>query len=154
MISNQLERSRIFLYQLAQIEREQLIPTLDHPIRSLFKLERKNIDMKKEVLFPYHHSLQILSLLHGNQSGTPIEKIDWLMNKRVFSEAFAQDLKEAVSHILTLYVNQRWKQVKSGNELTSIVSFTRLSTREKEELILSLKTLRELQGQVFAQFSL
>jgi len=154
VISNQMERSEIFLYQLAQIERERMIPTLDHPIRSLFKLERKTIDMKKEVLFPYHHSLQILSLLQRNQSGTPIEKIEWLMNKRVFSAAFGQDLMEAVSHILTLYVNQRWQQVKSGNELTSIVSFTKLSTREKEELILSLKTLRELQSQVFAHFSL
>jgi CBS domain-containing protein len=154
VISNQMERSRIFLFRLAQIEREHPIPSLDQPIRSLFKLERKTIDMKKEVLFPYHHSLQILSLLQGKQSGTPMEKIEWLMNKRAFSDAFAQDLREAVSHILTLYVNQRWHQEKNGSERTSIISFTRLSTREKEELILSLKTLRELQRQVFTHFSL
>lgn len=152
-IAEQMQRSRIFLYRLVQIEKEHPIPTLDQPIRSLFKLERKSIDMKKEVLFPYHHSLQILSLLHGKQSGTPIEKIDFLREKRVFSEAFTLDLKEAVSHILTMYVTQRWQQAKTGSELTSVVSFARLSTREKEELILSLKTLRELQSQVSAHFS-
>lgn len=153
VISDQMQRSRIFLYRLTQIEREHPIPSLDQPIRSLFKLERKTIDMKKDVLFPYHHSLQILSLLQGKHSGTPMEKIDWLKDKRAFSDGFAQDLKEAVSHILTLYVNQRWQLAKGSKELTSIVSFTRLSTREKEELILSLKTLRELQSQVFAHFS-
>ncbi len=153
LIAEQMKRSRIFLYRLAQLEKENPIPTLDQPIRSLFKLERKSIDMKKEVLFPYHHSLQILSLLHGKQSGTPIEKINFLKAKRVFSESFSLDLKEAVSTILAMYVTQRWQQAKSGSELTSVVSFARLSTREKEELILSLKTLRELQSQVFAHFS-
>jgi CBS domain-containing protein len=153
MIAEQMKRSRIFLYRLAQLEKENPIPTLDQPIRSLFKLERKSIDMKKEVLFPYHHSLQILSLLHGKQSGTPIEKINFLKEKKVFSESFSLDLKEAVSTILTMYVTQRWQQAKAGSELTSVVSFARLSTREKEELILSLKTLRELQSHVFAHFS-
>jgi CBS domain-containing protein len=153
MIAEQMKRSRIFLYRLAQLEKENPIPTLDQPIRSLFKLERKSIDMKKEVLFPYHHCLQILSLLHGKQSGTPIEKINFLKEKKVFSESFSLDLKEAVSTILTMYVTQRWQQAKAGSELTSVVSFARLSTREKEELILSLKTLRELQSQVFAHFS-
>jgi CBS domain-containing protein len=154
VINNQMNRSKIFLYRLTQIEKEHLIPTLDQPIRSLLKLERKSIDMKKEVLFPYHHSLQILSLLQGKQSGTPIENIAWLKDKGIFSEPFAKDLKKAISQILTLYVNQRWQQTKAGNGLTSIVSFITLSTREKEELILSLKTLRELQSQVFAHFSI
>ncbi|WP_026583650.1 DUF294 nucleotidyltransferase-like domain-containing protein [Bacillus sp. J33] len=153
MIAEQMKRSRIFLYRLTQLEKENQIPTLDQPIRSLFKLERKNIDMKKEVLFPYHHSLQILSLLNGKQTGTPIEKIDFLKERKVFSKEYAFDLKEAVNTILTMYITQRWQQAKAGNELTSTVSFARLSTREKEELILSLKTLRELQSQVFAHFS-
>ncbi|WP_370223674.1 DUF294 nucleotidyltransferase-like domain-containing protein [Cytobacillus sp.] len=151
--AKQIKRSRIFLYRLAQLEKEHSIPTLDQPIRSLFKLHRKSMDMKKEVLFPYHHSLQILSLMHGKISGTPLEKIDFLKDRQVFSKEFAHDLKEAVSTIMTLYVTQRWQQEKSGAALSSVVSFTRMSTREKEELILSLKTLRELQSQAIAGFS-
>ncbi|MDZ5471840.1 DUF294 nucleotidyltransferase-like domain-containing protein [Bacillus sp. 31A1R] len=152
-VTNLLKRSKIFLFRLAQIEREYQIPSLEQPIRSLFKLERKSIDMKKEVLFPYHHSLQILSVLNGKVSGTPLEKIDYLKSKGIFSETFTHDLREAVEQVLTLYVRQRWNQAKTGKELNSTVSFTRLTTREKEELILSLNTLKELQGQVFAQFS-
>lgn len=153
-IKEYLQRSKIFLFRLTQVEREHQIPTLDQPIRSLFKLERKSMDMKKEVLFPYHHSLQILALINGSISGTPIEKIDSLKEKGILSETFAQDLKEAVDQILALYVRQRWQQGKKGEKSTSTISFTRLSTREKEELILSLKTLRELQSHVFAHFSI
>ncbi|WP_159346433.1 DUF294 nucleotidyltransferase-like domain-containing protein [Cytobacillus firmus] len=154
MAQEQMKRSRIFLYRLAQLEREHPIPTLDQPLRSLFKLQRKSMDMKKEVLFPYHHSLQILSLMHGKLSGTPLEKIDFLQERQVFSKEFAQDLRGSVSTILTLYVTQRWQQEKSGATPSSVVSFTRMSTREKEELILSLKTLKELQSQAMARFSL
>ncbi len=154
LAAEQVKRSRIFLYRLAQLEKEHAIPALDQPIRSLFKLHRKNIDMKKDILFPYHHSLQILSLIHGKLSGTPMEKIDFLQEKQVFSKEFASDLKEAVSTIMTLYVTQRWQQEKAGASFSSVISFTRMSTREKEELILSLKTLRELQSQAIARFSL
>jgi CBS domain-containing protein len=103
-----LERSKIFLYRMAQAEREQEIPTLDEPIRALFKIGRKSIDMKKEILFPFHHSLQILALYYGGIPGTPLEKIAALQEKGVFNEAFADDLKEAFSHVLNLYIRQRW----------------------------------------------
>lgn len=83
-----------------------------------------------------------------------MEKIDFLQEKQVFSKEFASDLKEAVSTIMTLYVTQRWQQEKAGASFSSVISFTRMSTREKEELILSLKTLRELQSQAIARFSL
>lgn len=154
LAAEQIKRFRIFLFRLAQLEKEHAIPTLDQPIRSLFKLHRKNIDMKKDILFPYHHSLQILSLVHGKLSGTPLEKIDFLQEKQVFSKELAHDLRGSVSTIMTLYVTQRWQQEKSGAALSSVVSFTRMSTREKEELILSLKTLRVLQSQAIAGFSL
>lgn len=153
MIVNLLERSRIFLYRLIEMEREHPIPTLDQPIRSLFKLERKSIDMKKSILFPYHHSLQILSLLHGIPTGTPFEKIDRLTDKGVFSEHFASDLKRAAGQVLALYMKHRMNQVRRGEELTSVIQFTRLSSREKDELILSLRTLKDLQSQVTSHYS-
>jgi len=143
-----LKRSKIFLFRLSQVEREHVIPTLDQPIRSLFKLERKQLDMKKEVLFPYHHSLQILTLLHGGRSGMSVDKISFLKEKGVLSEVFANDLKRAAEEVLRLYVTQRWQ-----HQGKSHIEFARLSTREKEELILSLKSLKELQSQVFANFT-
>jgi CBS domain-containing protein len=148
VIRELLQRSKIFLYRLTQIEREHVIPTLDQPIRSLFKLERKQMDMKKEVLFPYHHSLQILTLLHGGMSGTSVDKVIFLKEKGVLSDVFATDLKLAVEEVLRLYVTQRWQQQGKSH-----IEFARLSTREKEELILSLKSIKELQSQVFANFT-
>lgn len=150
-IKTLLDSSKIFLYRMAKMEREHPVQTLDQPILSLLRLERKSLNMKKRVLFPYHHSLQILSLLHSTSSGTSIEKINVLAEKGVLSMEFAHDLKEAVSHLLTLYVTQRWKQGEKGN---SPMNLAKLSSREKNELTLSLKTIKELQNQVFGHFSL
>ena len=148
-IAELLDRSKIFLYRMVQAEREQEIPTLDEPIRALFKLGRKSIDMKKEILFPFHHSLQILSIYHGEIPGTPLEKIASLKEKGIITEGFAEDLKEAFNHVLDLYIRQKWGN-KGGS---TVLSFATMSTRQKDELILSLRTLRELQGMVFARFS-
>jgi CBS domain-containing protein len=143
-----LDRSKIFLFRLAQVERTQVIPVLDQPIRSMFKIGRKSIDMKKEVLFPYHHSLQILALLHGVLGGTPLEKIEALRKKGVLTPAFAADLKAASSQVLSLYISMRWEGKGT------VLQFAALSTREKDELILSLRTMGELQSMVFARFPL
>lgn len=147
LIVDSLHRSKIFLYRLAQLEREHPIPSLEHPIRSLFRLEKKSIDMKKSLLFPYHHSLQILALAHEIPSGTPIEKMDALFDKGVISEAFLHELKETANQLLTLYVKQRWEKS------SSVINFPSLTSREKNELILGVKTLKELQGLVFGHFS-
>ncbi|MBY0097380.1 DUF294 nucleotidyltransferase-like domain-containing protein [Mesobacillus maritimus] len=141
-------RSKIFLYQLAQIERVQgKIPELDQPMISLFKKSRKSIDMKKEVLFPYHHSLQILALMNGILTGTPLEKIELLQEKGVFTADFADNLKSGIEQILAIYIRLRW------GGAGSILALNTLSTREKDELALSLHTLRGLQSMVFARFS-
>lgn len=154
MVEELLHGSKIFLYRLAQLEREHPIPDLDQPIRSLFKLERKSMDLKKEALFPYHHSLQILALLHGIPTGTPLEKIDALLDKGVVSPSFVQDVKDAVEQLLSLYIKQRRKQARRGEELTANIPFFQLSTKEKEALIWSLKVLRELQNNTWSNFSI
>lgn len=141
-----LGRSKIFLFRLAQLEKDQgKIPELS---RSLFKRNRKKIDLKKEVLFPYHHSLQILGLVHGVLNGTPVERSEALRVKGVFSADFAADLKAGVEQILSIYIRLRWHQSSK-----TVLSFNTLSTREKEELELSLHTLSELQNIVFSRFS-
>ncbi|WP_042350971.1 DUF294 nucleotidyltransferase-like domain-containing protein [Bacillus massiliigorillae] len=154
IIDETLQRYHLFLFRLAQIEQERPMTLLGQPIRSLFRLEKKCIDMKKDILFPYHHGLQILSMVHGVLSGTPFERIDALEQQGVFSHNFAHDLREAVNQVLTLYVQLRWKQAKKNGGSSSILYFTTLTTREKEELIISVKTLKELQNKLFYQFSM
>lgn len=153
-ITEQLERSKIFLYRMAQVEKEHQVPTLDHPIRSLFRLDRKQIDIKKEILFPFHHSLQILTLSHNIINGTPLERIDFLTRKKIITDHFAADLKTAFNEVMTIYVKQKWDQHRRGEKTSSVLTFTHLTTREKEELMLTLKTFRELQSQMLAEFSI
>ena len=95
--------------------------------------------MKKEVLFHYHHSLQILSLVIGIVSGTPIDRMNKLVNKKVLSANFAKDIETAVTEIMSIYVKQRWKQYQQKEPTTSVLNFTHLTSREKEDLILSLR---------------
>ncbi|WP_374723657.1 DUF294 nucleotidyltransferase-like domain-containing protein [Calidifontibacillus erzurumensis] len=153
-ITEQLERSKIFLYRMAQVEKEHQVPTLDHPIRSLFKLDRKQIDIKKDILFPFYHSLQILSLAYQIFAGTPMERIDYLVQKKVLTENLAVDLKTAYNETMSVYVKQKWNQYKRGESTSSVLTFTHLTTREKEELILTLKTVRELQSLMLSEFSI
>lgn len=151
-ILDSLDRAKIFLYRLSQLERENPIPTLEQPIRSMFRRNKKTLDLKKEVLFPYHHSLQILSLMHGITYGTPIEKIDQLHEKKILSENFQKDLKASISTILNYYVRNRYKQHENGEELTSTLTLTTLSTREKEELMLSIRLIKELQNHMLSYY--
>lgn len=147
-IAELLQRSKIFLYRMAEAEHE--IPTLSEPIRALFKMDRKSIDLKKEILFPFHHSLQILALCHGYLKGTPLEKLAFLTEKGVFTTAFSAELRAAFSDVLDVYLRQRWA-TKAGS---SVLTFSQIPTRQKDELILSLRSMRELQAQVFARFSM
>lgn len=151
-VADSLDRAKIFLYRLSQLERENPIPTLEQPIRSMFRRNKKQLDLKKEVLFPYHHSLQILSLMHGIIYGTPIEKIDQLHEKKILSENFQKDLKTSISTILNYYVRNRHQQHQNGGELTSTLMLTTLTTREKEELMLSIRLIKELQSHVLSYY--
>lgn len=148
----QMKNAKIFLYRLH--EQDHHIPSLDHPIRALFKLDRKQLDIKKEIFFPYHHCLQILSLEYGIISGTPFERIDRLVEKKAFSDSFGKDVKAAASDVMLLFVKQRWRQYKNKEKLTSVLHFSHLTTKEKEELILSVKILKEIQTLVNAHFQI
>ena len=152
MIREQLNRAKMFFFRLIEVERQHEIPTLDRPIRSLFGLERKTIDMKKEVLFPYHHSVQILGLIYGVVSGTPFERIEKLKDKHALSPSFAKDVQKAAENVLAIYVRHKWNQYKANQQASSVLSFTTMTTREKDELILSLKTLKQLQTQLLSRF--
>jgi CBS domain-containing protein len=151
-ITNTLDRAKIFLYRLSQLERENPIPTLEQPIRSIFKINKKQMDLKKEVLFPYHHSLQILSLMNGITYGTPIEKIDQLHEKKILSSNFQKDLKASIATILTYYVKNRYQQHQNKEKLTSTLNLTTLTTREKEELMLSIRLIKELQSHMLSYY--
>lgn len=151
-ILDSLDRAKIFLYRLSQLERENPIPTLEQPIRSMFRRNKKQLDLKREVLFPYHHSLQILALMHGITYGTPIEKIDQLHEKKILSENFQKDLKASISTILNYYVRNRFNQHQKGEELTSTLMLTTLTTREKEEIMLSIRLIKELQNHMLSYY--
>ncbi len=151
-ILDSLDRAKIFLYRLSQLERENPIPTLEQPIRSMFRRNKKQLDLKKEVLFPYHHSLQILALMHGITYGTPMEKIDQLHEQKILSENFQKDLKASISTILNYYVRNRYNQHQNGEELTSTLTLTTLTTREKEELMLSIRLIKELQNHMLSYY--
>ncbi|QGG48664.1 DUF294 nucleotidyltransferase-like domain-containing protein [Heliorestis convoluta] len=153
-IYNQLDRSGIFLFRLAQVEKEQPVPQLGDRIRSLFRLERKSIDIKKEALFPFHHALQILALHHGVVDGTPREKIQHLVNKDAMTSAFAEDLLNAFSTVMRIRVEYAWKKYERQEEVSSVVPFSYLRSNEKDELVRALKVLRSLQNHMFAEFGL
>jgi CBS domain-containing protein len=149
-IRNTLNRSKIFLFRLTQVEREHEIPIFDSPFRTILKVGRKQIHIKKEILFPLHHGLQILSLFYGMVGGTPKARIEKLVDAGVISKEFSSEMLSALELVLKLFIQVRWES--NGNH--SSISMDRLSSREKSLINTSLKTLREFQSLVFSHFSI
>ncbi len=154
MIKKQMKSSKIFLYRLAQVEKTQQVPLFEHPIRSLFGLDKKQMDIKKDSLFPFHHALQIISLGDEIIEGTPLQRLQRLVDKKLITESFYEDLKESFSIVMRIYVYNKWASLQRGEASTSIVKFTHLTTKEKENIILAQRMFRSLQNQMLSEFSL
>ncbi|MEL3970687.1 DUF294 nucleotidyltransferase-like domain-containing protein [Rossellomorea oryzaecorticis] len=147
-IRRQLKSSKILLVRMAQVEKTKPVPVLHSSIRSLLGMQRKEFSMKKEILFPFHHAMQILNLAHGNTTGSTLEKIEYLVVKGSISPGFSDDLREAFEEMMKLYMEL--KRNKQGDT----VQLSTLSTREKENLYHSVKTIREFQNMMLAHYSL
>lgn len=150
MVKGQLAKSQIFLYRMAEMEKENPVPTLDHPIRALFRMKREAIDSKKHVLFPLHHCLQLLAAQHGILGGKPLELVEKLTEGNVFSAQTADDIRFAYEVVMRIRVEGAWNAYKLGEEATSEVQFSHLRTKDKEELMMAMKTIRSLQNQTVA----
>ncbi|RXJ02924.1 hypothetical protein DS745_04890 [Anaerobacillus alkaliphilus] len=56
--------------------------------------------IKKEVLFPFHHCLQLLAIKDGIFEGTPLQRITELAKLNAINEDFAGELMYAYSILL------------------------------------------------------
>lgn len=153
-VSRQLGKSKIFLRRAAELEKNVPVPVLDHPIRALFRVKKEGMDIKKQALFPFHHSLQILSAEHGILGETPEEMIEHLKEKRVLDEPFADELLYAYEVVLHIRVTQSWDRYMLEEENSSEVSFRQMKSRDKEALIQALKAIRSLQTKAVATFGM
>ncbi|XXM72865.1 DUF294 nucleotidyltransferase-like domain-containing protein [Lysinibacillus sphaericus] len=147
-LERQMRNAKILMARMAQAEKTKPVPVLHSSIRSLLGRQRKEFSLKKEVLFPFHHALQILNLSHGNLTGSTLEKIAFLVKKGSITPAFGEDLKEAFEEVMKLYMEL--KRNKEGDT----VQLSTLTTREKESLYHSVKTIREFQNMMLSHYSL
>ncbi|WP_240376133.1 DUF294 nucleotidyltransferase-like domain-containing protein [Bacillus piscicola] len=153
-VQEQLQASTIFLYRAAELEQNLLVPHLDHPVRALFRLKREGINIKKEALFPFHHSLQILAAKHHIFGGTPRDKIEALHRKAVFQDTFVDDLLFAYETVLKIRIEKSWYRYERGERPTSELKFSQMKSREKEALMHALKIIRSLQAQAVNAFGM
>ncbi|WP_421382042.1 DUF294 nucleotidyltransferase-like domain-containing protein [Bacillus salacetis] len=137
MAAEQLQRGKIFLYRMAQSIKA--VPELNSSIRSFLGMTRKEIDLKKEILFPFHHSLQVLHLSHGGRSGSVLEKMSYLKDKQVYSSDFHEELLLAFHDLFKLLVDYKSKHPETGSKL----SLHSLSTMQKERLYYSVEKIKE-----------
>ncbi|WP_404405612.1 DUF294 nucleotidyltransferase-like domain-containing protein [Jeotgalibacillus malaysiensis] len=135
-LKKELDHSGVLLRQMAEEIKTAPIPSIDHRIRSFILREGKVIDLKKQVLFPFHHALQISSIRAGILEGSTAERIANLTEKGKIEED--ADLKESIDFILSLNLQRK-------QEGTSEVRPDQLTSREKALLSKSLETLRNFQ---------
>ncbi|MFC0525619.1 DUF294 nucleotidyltransferase-like domain-containing protein [Pontibacillus salicampi] len=147
-----LSKSKIFLFRLTQMEKENPAPALHQPFRSLLKMNKKQIDMKKEMLFPFHHALQILCVSYGILEGTTVEKLEQLVERQVLTESEGHNLKEAFQQTMSMYMQRKWENVQA-EQVSSVISLARLHTWEKDQLFQSLKMIRLFQRRLFHEYA-
>lgn len=144
-VATELQEHNMLIEQLLELEKARPVPQIEGTFRSLIGLGKKEINLKLHVLFPLHHGLQVLSLKRGKVSGTPLERIEFLEAVHAIDNRFANDLKQTFSEILQLYVSMKWTQYSQQQKPSTKLTLKQLSTREREQFIISLKTIRELQ---------
>ncbi|MGD6802231.1 DUF294 nucleotidyltransferase-like domain-containing protein [Rossellomorea aquimaris] len=147
MIENHLEKGRIFLYRLSHSISP--VPELQGSIRSFLGMSRKDINLKKEILFPFHHSLQVLHLVHGGKSGSVAEKIEYLREKQVISKDFQEELLQAAGYLFKLLIHYKYTHPDSKE-----MSLHALSTIQKEKLYYAVKKMKEFQKIMQSHFSI
>ncbi|WP_171016923.1 DUF294 nucleotidyltransferase-like domain-containing protein [Pseudalkalibacillus caeni] len=152
LLKNQMPSMKIMLYRMAQIESELQVPNLESPIRSLLGRAVKEIDMKKQVLFPFHHAIQILALSHGIVEGKPLEKLKRLAQQHVLSEGLVEDVQYAFNDVMDLYLHKKWQATQHKQQSSSVLSLAQLKTREKDDLVISLKAIRLLKQHMQAEY--
>ncbi|MDG5472765.1 DUF294 nucleotidyltransferase-like domain-containing protein [Jeotgalibacillus sp. ET6] len=139
IIEDELKRSGVLLTQMGRELRGSVIPVMDHRIRSLLLREGRRIQIKKQILFPFHHSLQIKGLLHQIIEGSASSKIEALAEKKKLTKDAAEELKESLDIVLMLYFKDK-KQKGTGQ-----INTEELTGREKALLSRALNVLREFQ---------
>lgn len=87
-------------------------------------------------------------------NNTPFERLNALMEKRVLGPELVTDLKEVINQILSFYVRLRWQQTKTGVSASARLSLHSLTPREKEELVINLRILKEMQNKLFYYFNM
>ncbi|TYR97713.1 CBS domain-containing protein [Rossellomorea vietnamensis] len=147
MIEGQIQKGRIFLYRLSQSISQ--VPDLQSSIRSFLGMSRKTICLKKEVLFPFHHSLQVLYLIHGGRSGTVSAKLDFLKERQAISEDFHEELLQAAEYVFKLKIDYRLTHPDDQGDM----SLHALSTIQKEKLYYGVKKIKEFQKMMQSYFS-
>lgn len=151
MVKEKLEKSRTFIYYMAQQERDKLVPQFEKSFGAIFKGKIQEIDIKKHVLFPFHHCLQVLGTHNGIIEGTPMEILEVLVKKGELSEGFADDLRHAYEVAVRTRVQMSWRKHLRGEEISTVIKFSAIRTWEKAELITMLKTLRSLQSYLLSK---
>lgn len=144
-VATVLQEHTMLITQLLELEKARPVPQIEGAFRSLIGLRKKEINLKLNVLFPLHHGLQVLSLRRGKVSGTPLERIDFLEQVHAIDKSFANDLKQTFEEILQLYVTMKWAQYNQQQKPSTNLILKNLSTREREQLMISLRTIRDLQ---------
>ncbi|TDL33059.1 CBS domain-containing protein [Jeotgalibacillus sp. S-D1] len=137
-IQEELKWSGVLLVQMGKELRNTLIPSLDHRIRSFIMRDGKEIDLKKRVLFPFHHTLQLKGLQHQIVEGSTNDRLDRLHEQNQITDMM-EEVKESLDFILSINLQQKQK------DGTSRVIIDDISSREKALLSRALTVLREFQ---------
>lgn len=147
MVQNQLRNAQTLLYYMAQQEQNNPVPQFETTLFTMFrsKDKKETIDIKLHALFPLHHCLQVLGVLHNLMNRTPLQLLEGLVESGEFSEEFASDIRHAYEVALKTRIQLSWRKHLREEPITTRIKFNLLRRWERDELKTMLSTVHALQ---------
>ncbi len=154
-VSRLAPRNHVFLRQMQKVQEDhgvalgtfgRLIPEQDPP-------HRGRVNLKYQGLIPLVETVRLLALREGLNQTATLKRIDGLTARGVLSRDEQDYLSDAFRNLTTFILRQQIEDFRAGLDVTPYVRPELLSSREKENLVDSLRAIAALRDRVRSEFT-
>ncbi len=154
-VSRLARQNHVFLREMQKVQEDhrvalgkfgRLIPEQDPP-------HRGRINLKYQGLLPLVEAARLLALREGLDHTSTLKRIEALGADGFLSNDEQDYLSDAFRNLTTLILRQQIQDFKSGLETTPYVAPNTLSSREKENLVDSLRAISAFRERIRTEFT-
>ncbi|WP_240796856.1 DUF294 nucleotidyltransferase-like domain-containing protein [Terasakiella sp. SH-1] len=117
------------------------------------KVNKRTVDLKYRALLPLVEGVRLLSLKHGLTETSTLKRIEGLKEVGELSDGEAEYLGSAFHFLTQLLLRRQVKDFENDRPVSRFVKIRRLSHREKESLVNSLRNIESFRKRLKGEFT-